>query len=175
MAAPYRHSGADIVFWVMLGLFAVGEYTGLLICFAGLGLALSNWLSLAVPLVVAPVGLAMLHGSANPRCGPGSQAAANPSCFDREARPPSDSLGHRTEALGVAPLIGSRRSGRGASPGQASGGPLSPQLAGSEKRPALAENGGRPDLRRGGIRTPDGRIAHTGFRDRLKLVKSPVK
>lgn len=26
MAAPYRHSGADIVFWVMLGLFALGEY-----------------------------------------------------------------------------------------------------------------------------------------------------
>ncbi len=27
MVAPYRHSGADIAFWVMLGLFAIGEYT----------------------------------------------------------------------------------------------------------------------------------------------------
>jgi protein-S-isoprenylcysteine O-methyltransferase Ste14 len=26
MVAPYRHSGADIAFWVMLGLFALGEY-----------------------------------------------------------------------------------------------------------------------------------------------------
>ncbi|MHB1837496.1 MAG: methyltransferase family protein [Solirubrobacteraceae bacterium] len=26
MAAPYQHSGADVVFWVMLGLFALGEY-----------------------------------------------------------------------------------------------------------------------------------------------------
>lgn len=26
MVPPYRHSGADIAFWVMLGLFALGEY-----------------------------------------------------------------------------------------------------------------------------------------------------
>jgi protein-S-isoprenylcysteine O-methyltransferase Ste14 len=26
MGPPYRHSGADIAFWVMLGLFAIGEY-----------------------------------------------------------------------------------------------------------------------------------------------------
>ncbi len=25
--APYRHSGANVAFWVMLGLFALGEYT----------------------------------------------------------------------------------------------------------------------------------------------------
>jgi protein-S-isoprenylcysteine O-methyltransferase Ste14 len=26
MVPPYRHSGADIAFWVMIGLFALGEY-----------------------------------------------------------------------------------------------------------------------------------------------------
>jgi protein-S-isoprenylcysteine O-methyltransferase Ste14 len=71
MAAPYQHSGADIVFWVMLGLFALGEYAMQFRSFRALirrrsGRLAERW-SLAVVLVaviggfVAGIKLAQGH------------------------------------------------------------------------------------------------------------------
>lgn len=60
MAAPYRHSGVDIAFWVLLGLFALGEYAvqfrGLRARIRGRGGRLVERWSLAVVFVTVVGG-----------------------------------------------------------------------------------------------------------------------
>lgn len=54
MTPPYEQSGANIAFWTLFGLFAVGDY--LVVFFVGVRLAVSNWASLIVLALVPTAG-----------------------------------------------------------------------------------------------------------------------